>query len=442
MVSVIGLGKLGLPIAACFAERYYTVIGVDSDPVAVDRANRNTPRYYEPGLQELLDKNSARFRATSDFNEAVSETDVSFIVVSTPSTPRGDFSLEYVTGAVRGLGAALKGKDSYHLVVLTSTVMPGDTGNKVKTLVERESGKRCAQDFGLCYSPEFFALGRVIQDFLNPDFVLIGESDESAGASLESIFNDICLNTPKIARMNFANAELAKLAVNTYITTKITFANCLARLCERLPGANVDEVTGVLGMDSRIGSKYLKGAVGYGGPCFPRDNLAFCHLADSLDTSGLLARATEDTNREQLDYLVELVVSRLPKGGTAGILGLSFKPDTGVAEESPGLLLAARLAELGVPVLAYDPQAIDDARAQLSGSVKFASSCKACIREADLIAITTPWDEFKKISTDILLEEKNTKVVIDCWRILEPDKFKNVCDLIQLGIGEKEDGVN
>jgi UDPglucose 6-dehydrogenase len=179
------------------------------------------------------------------------------------------------------IGKALARKNSYHLVVLSSTVMPGAT-EKIRQMLEQTSGKRCGEEFGFCYNPEFIALGSVIRDMLNPDMLLIGESDERAGQILAGIYGNVCKSKPVVARMNFVNAELTKLSVNTYVTTKISYANMLAEICEKLPGADADVVTSALGLDSRIGRKYLKGALGYGGPCFPRDNVAFAALARSL----------------------------------------------------------------------------------------------------------------------------------------------------------------
>jgi UDPglucose 6-dehydrogenase len=199
----------------------------------------------------------------------------------------------------------------------------------------------------MCYNPEFIALGSVIRDFLNPDFVLIGESDERSGQVLEGIYRQVCENDPPIVRMNFINAELTKLAVNTFVTTKISFANMLARICERLPGADVDVVTRALGLDSRIGAKYLKGAVSYGGPCFPRDNLALIATARKVGAPADIAEATDRFNRWQVGWLADLVWAYLPEGGVVGILGLAYKPNTDVVEESVGLLLAGELGARG-----------------------------------------------------------------------------------------------
>jgi len=278
-ISIVGLGKLGSPLAACFAARGFYVWAVDGDAQKIEALNRGIPPVQEPGLAELLRESQGRLKAIQDMERAVRDSEATFIVVGTPSEPSGGFSLRNVLPTCEAIGRAVRAKQAFHLVVLTSTVMPGSTGGDVKAALERASGKRCGENFGLCYSPEFVALGTVIRDFYFPDFLLIGESDPRSGEMLAELYQRVCKNSPTAARMNFINAEITKLAVNTFITTKISYANMLARLCERLPEADVNVVTDTLGLDSRIGPKYLKGAVSYGGPCFPRDNRALAALA-------------------------------------------------------------------------------------------------------------------------------------------------------------------
>ncbi|HYT93579.1 MAG TPA: nucleotide sugar dehydrogenase, partial [Gemmataceae bacterium] len=271
-ISIVGMGKLGAPMAAVMAHKGHTVVGVDVNPDRVAAVNRGRAPVEEPGLQQMIDANRERLSATPSYAEAVLATDVTFIMVPTPSDPDGPFSLRFVLGAAEQIGAALRLKPAWHLVALSSTVMPGSTGGALLPALEKYSGKQCGPDFGLCYNPEFIALGSVVRDMLNPDMILIGEFDARCGAILEELYTGVCDSHPRINRMNFVNAELTKLSVNTFVTTKISYANMLAEVCETLPGAEVDVVTSAIGCDTRIGQKYLKGAMGYGGPCFPRDN--------------------------------------------------------------------------------------------------------------------------------------------------------------------------
>ncbi len=417
-VSVIGLGKLGTPLAACVAARGIRVIAADVDPRKVDAINRGEPSVYEPGLAELIRESQGRLSATADIEAAVSDSEVTFIVVGTPSEASGGFSLRYVLPACEKIGRALRRKQEYHLVVLTSTVMPGDTEREVKPALEKASGKRCGEGFGLCYSPEFIALGSVIRDFYNPDFVLIGESDARAGGILAEIYKHVCKNSPQVARMNCVNAEVTKLAVNTFVTTKISFANMIARLCEKLPGAEANVVTAALGKDTRIGPKYLNGGISYGGPCFPRDNRALSALAASLGSFADLSEATDRFNRAQIKWLAELVKKNLPAGKSVGVLGLTYKPNTEVVVESVGVLLTQELSAAGIAVAVYDPSA-DKALAAIEGDgVRYAASSADCISQAGVVVLATPWQAFKEIPARAWARSGEPRVVIDCWQML------------------------
>ncbi len=434
-ISVVGLGKLGSPLAAVLADKGHTVVGVDVNRAFVEALRDGRAPVRETGLDELIEKNRARLEATFDCEEAVRRTDLSFVVVPTPSKADGSFSLEYALAASREIGRALRTKDGFHVVAMTSTVMPGATGGPIRACLEEVSGKVCGRDFGLCYNPEFIALGSVIRDMMHPDFILIGESDPRSGEILANLYGD-SWGSPPVRRMSFINAELTKIAVNTFVTTKITYANMLARLCEQLPGADCDVVTDALGMDTRIGKKYLKGALGFGGPCFPRDNVAFNALARQSGVQALLAEATDRFNREQVTWLGERMLRKLPAGGRVGILGLAYKPNTTVVEESQGIAFARYFASKGVPVVAYDPEAgaIEGARLLLDGQVTFAASAADCARQADLLFVATPWDEFRKLPPSVL-EGRGRPVVVDCWKILPAEAFARVADLIVLGQG-------
>jgi UDPglucose 6-dehydrogenase len=434
-LSIIGLGKLGAPMAACLAAKGFPVIGVDVDARKVEALNRAQAPVFEPGLTELLQVAKTRLKATQDIPTAVLNSEVTFVVVPTPSETDGSFSLRYVLQACEGIADALQKKSLWHLVVITSTISPGSMDNFIRPLLEERSGKRSGIDFGLCYNPEFIALGSVIRDFLNPDFVLIGESDERSGQVLEGIYRQVCENNPPIVRMNFINAELTKLAVNTFVTTKISFANMLARICEKLPGADVDVVTKALGLDSRIGTKYLKGAVSYGGPCFPRDNLALIATAQKVGAPADIAEATDRFNRWQIKWLADFVQEHLPEGGVVGILGLAYKPGTDVVEESVGLLLARELVDRRVRVIAYDPAGVENARQVLRDGVVFVNSPQSCIESSDVVVVATPWKDFLALPKETWQRHSPPRIVIDCWRLLEHLDGADGVKRISLGVG-------
>ena len=435
-ISVIGLGKLGAPLAAVFASKGFDVIGVDMNTAAVDAINAGRAPVDEPRLQELIDTNRQRLRATPHVGEAISASDVTFVIVPTPSDTTGRFSNAAVLRAMEDVGVALRRKSGYHVVVVTSTVMPGSTGTEIRKALERHAGRGVGETLGLCYNPEFIALGSVVRDMLQPDMILIGESDAKAGDVLEDIYRQSCDNQPAIRRMNFVNAELTKIAVNTFVTTKISYANMLADICDRLPGANVDVVTQAVGSDSRIGTKYLKGATGYGGPCFPRDNAAFGVLARSLGARAELAEATDTLNRYQVERVMGAVEARLTHSGCVGVLGLSYKPDTAVVEESQGLALVERLLDLGRRVIAYDPKALAAAQRAVRRPFDVAASAADCVRAASLVVIMTPWPEFRDIPAEAFSRASGRLTVIDCWRVISPS-VGTVADVVYLGQGAR-----
>ena len=414
-ISVAGLGKLGACMAACFASRGFDVTGIDTNASTVDLLNSGRAPVLEPGLDALIADNAGRLRATTSYRDAIAATDATFVVVPTPSMPDGSFSLEYAASAMRGIGAALREKDGYHLVVLSSTVLPGGTGLGILPLLEEASGKRCGPDFGLCYSPEFIALGSVIRDFLNPDFLLVGESDARAGETIEAIYRQVVPDTTPIARMSFAEAELTKLSVNTFVTTKITFANMLAGICERLPEANVDTVSRAIGLDSRIGRKYLTGGLGYGGPCFPRDNAALAHLARSLGVDAALPESTDAANRRSTERILCHLSGRLRPGARVALLGLAYKPATPVVEESPGLALGRALAEAGYDVQAYDPL-VRTLPGAIHSRLTVHESPEVAFRGAEAIIVANADPAFDAPELVRAAAEASPGLIVDCWR--------------------------
>src|SRR5260370_24596626 len=296
-LSIIGLGKLGAPMAAVMAHKGHNVVGVDVNPLHEKASQEGRARFNEPQLAEMIAANRERLTATESYEEAILATDVTFIIVPTPSCRDGRFSMEFVLEAAEKIGAALRKKRSWHLVVLSSTVMPGSMRGELQPALRQHSGKRCPEDFGICYKPEFIALGSVVHDMLKPDMILIGESDARSGGILEELYMGVCESNPRIQRMNYVNAELTKLSVNTFVTTKISYANMLAQICETIPGADSDVVTAALGCDTRIGAQYLKGALGYGGPGLARGNWAVLGPRRAEGGPALAGPGTDDLRR-------------------------------------------------------------------------------------------------------------------------------------------------
>ena len=438
-LSVFGLGKLGCTMLACFASKGWQVIGMDINKLTVDTVNKGESPIYEPGVNGLISKYKDSISATSDMEYAVMNSDVSFVIVPTPSTKDGTFSTDFVEAVAAEIGSILRTKDSYHMVVITSTVLPGDM-KLIQDLLERTSGKKCSEGFGLCYNPDFIALGSVVRDFLNPEMILIGESDKISGNTLEKIHRNLIDNNPNIHRMNFYNAELTKIALNSYCTLKITFANTLAEICENMPGGNVDQVTDALGDDPRIGRKYLKGGLSYGGPCFPRDNRAFAKSAESFGCNTPLAIRTDQINDYHRNERIPnklLALLKEHKTKKLSILGLTYKTDTQLVEESAAISIINTLIKEDLQLSLYDPVGMEEAKKEIADfdQIHFANSIQECLSGSKVCFIATPWEEFKSLSKqDFINAMSNNPTILDGWNLYS---FDNDNDIKYIRIGKE-----
>lgn len=434
-LSVIGLGKLGACTAACFAYRGFEVVGVDVSQRFVDAINAGQAPVCEPRLQDLISRSQGRLRATRDYAEAIRASEVTFLIVPTPSMDNGHFSDRYLCDALNQLALALReSQKKNHLFVITSTVSPGTTKTSLIPLIAAVSGRELGAGFDVCYNPEFIALGSVVSDFLNPDLVLIGQSNAAAGRLLQSIYEVACENKPAIARMSLVSAEITKISLNSYVTMKISFANTLANICEGIPEANVDDITRALGADKRVSPYYLRGGLSFGGPCFPRDNRAFAAFAAEQGVEAVLAKATDSVNHLQTRRLADHVMRACGEDGdpTVGILGLAYKPDTPVIEESAGIQLVEELLRREIRVIAYDPRAMDNVRDHFGDRVQLATSAKACMAQSSVCVVATPENEFKMIDENYVSGSRMT--IVDCWRIIDPAKLKGRATYIPIGV--------
>ena len=430
--SVIGLGKLGACLMVCLATKGYETIGLDIDKARVDAINRGKASVTEPRLQEMLTAARNKLHGTLDFYEIIENTDITFLVTPTPSEPDGHFSDRFLKNALEPLSSALKkSKKEYHLFVITATVSPGATDENLIPLIEKFSERKLNEGFGVCYNPEFIALGSVISDFLKPDLVLIGESDSDAGDRLERIYDAVCENKPYIARMSIVSAEITKIGLNSYITMKISFANTLANICKSVPGADVDAISRALGADKRISPHYIKGGLAFGGPCFPRDNKAFVTFARSFGDEAMLAQATDKVNNRQIQQLKDLVIKYLPEDRKISILGLAYKLNTPVIEESAAVKLIEELLCLDVKITVYDPLAMDNARVAFGEGINYTSSLVECLSSSACWVFTLPYDEFMAIDDSNIVVNPTT--IVDCWRMIDSAKLSNKVKYIALG---------
>jgi UDPglucose 6-dehydrogenase len=397
-ISVFGLGKLGACMAATFAARGFPVLGVDVDPAKIQKINAGLPPVEEPRLAQTIAAGHARLRATGDAREAAA-TDVSFFIPPSPSLPDGSFSNEFLLRAMQSAAQAVRqaGKKE-HLFVCSSTTTPGALDSVLIPMLEKETGGVCGKDFGVCYNPEFIALGNVINGLLEPDMVLIGESDPHSGAALEGLYKRYNRNQPHIARMSIISAELTKISVNSFITMKISFTNQLRLIAEKLPKADIHAILAAIGSDSRIGNKYLRAGLSFGGPCFPRDNRLLAFTARQLGLAAPLAEASDRINEQAKESLLETVSALTQPGDIVAVLGVAYKPDTCIVEESAGLHLAQQLKRRGRRVLVHDyaaapansPSLFEFEMLDKPESLRERGDVKAAV-------LCCPWPEYKTL---------------------------------------------
>ena len=411
--SVCGLGKLGACIAATLAQQGFDVIGVDIDAEKVRRINAGEPPVDEPLLAETITAGKSRLRATVDHRE-VTGTDVTFFIPPSPSLPDGSFATEYLLKAMQPVAKALReaGKTG-HIFVCSSTTTPGAVDSVLIPMIEKETGWTCGKEFGFCYNPEFIALGNVVNGLLDPDMVLIGESDKASGDALEGMYRRYNRNKPRIARMSIISAELTKISVNSYVTMKISFTNQLRMIAERFEKANIHDMLEAIGSDSRIGTKYLRPGLSFGGPCFPRDNRLLAYTARQAGVQAPMAEATDLINEQTKLDLLQRIQSSVGKEDTVAVLGLSYKPDTYIVEESAGLFLAQNLKRHGHRVIVHDCAAAPANSPALHEFEMIGDIASLATRsDIKLAVVCCPWPQYRA------LKFPAGTTVLDCWGVI------------------------
>ena len=420
---VVGCGKLGAPLIACLASAGHKVVGVDVSKELIENLDSGIVTWNEPGLAELMAENKKNMSFKGSYEGAFKDADATFIIVPTPSIASGEFSNKYVLEAVTKVGQELSNTlQSKHLVVIVSTVMPGSTQGVIKKTLLEAVGK-VSMDVRICYSPEFIALGTVIKNMQFPDMVLIGEEDKDAGDLLEEISLSVVKNQPSVMRLSLSEAEICKIAINSFVTTKISFSNQISEICEKTYGASAQRVLSAIGADSRIGRSYLSAGTGYGGPCFPRDNRAFRKYANSVGVDADLSTATDSINVRQDLRIIRLIQRTVSPGSKILVVGLSYKPDTDVIEESPAVAFIEKAQQAG-----YLVDAIDDHVQGIQTAQSLEIFTSNSLRTSDYSAaiLFVPSQKYADIP-DIL--NTDTKL-IDLWGLWER---KPSHDYIRLG---------
>lgn len=424
-IAIVGTGYVGLVSGACFSEMGVNVTCVDVDKEKVRKLKDGIMPIYEPGLDELVERNvkAGRLSFTTDLAACLDDVEVVFSAVGTPPDEDGSADLKYVLEVARTVGRNIK----KHVVLVTKSTVPVGTSKKVRAAIQEELDKRGVSiEFDVASNPEFLKEGAAIKDFMAPDRVVVGVESEHARKLMEKLYRPFTLNGYPILMMDVASAEMTKYAANAMLATRISFMNDIANLCERV-GANVDYVRKGMGTDSRIGSRFLYAGCGYGGSCFPKDVKALVHTGIENGYHMQVIEAVEAVNEKQkyivYDKLNKAFDGHL-KGKTIALWGLSFKPETDDMRETPALVVIEQLLKSGATVRVFDPVAMDECKRRIGDSVTYCKDMYEAVIDADALALLTEWKQFRMPSWAIIYRAMKDYIVVDGRNIYDGDELK------------------
>ena len=426
-IAVIGTGYVGLVTGACFSEVSVNVICVDIDQKKIDNLNKGIIPIYEPGLEEIVLRNSIKnkLKFSTSLQESIKDVDVVFIAVGTPPDEDGSADLKYVLSVASDIGKYIQKQ----IVVVNKSTVPVGTAEKVKQAIQKELTLRGQTiEFYVASNPEFLKEGSAIDDFMKPDRIVIGTDNIDAENIMRKLYKPFLLNGHPIIFMDIPSAEMTKYAANAMLATKISFMNDVANLCE-IMGADVNMVRRGIGSDSRIGSKFIYPGVGYGGSCFPKDVKALIKTAKDNHYNMRLLNAVEEVNDFQKSVLFNKVNTHFNnqlKGKTFAIWGLAFKPKTDDMREAPSLVIIENLLKAGANVVAYDPVAAHEAKRILGDTISYSDELYDTLTKADALLIITEWPEFRSPDFDEISKRLNNKVIFDGRNIFDFNEMKNM----------------
>jgi UDPglucose 6-dehydrogenase len=420
-ISIIGCGYVGAVTGACFAEQGNEVCFIDIDVTKIEGIKSHKSPIYEPGLDALLERNASRISTSTSIQKGIIGSDCSFICVGTPSNEDGSINLSYIKSASEEIGYALRTMKN-HTIVVKSTVVPGTTGKVIAPILEINSSKRIMKDFSIAMNPEFLKEGSALNDFLYPDRVIMGVEDDRGRKLLEELYRSF--SCPKLFT-SIKTAEMTKYVSNAFLATKISFSNEIGNICKKLD-IDVYEVMKGVGLDLRIGPKFLNAGVGFGGSCFPKDVSALIALAEKNGENPILLKSVIQINDQQPGRLVELLKSRVGdlKNKRIAILGLAFKDNTDDIRDSRAIPVIKDLLELGVNVTAYDPM-VCEAMKKIFPSINYCGSVTEALEDADGCLLMTEWPEFAELHHEFGKMRK--KIIIEGRRILSCEGYEGIC---------------
>ncbi|WP_028581275.1 UDP-glucose dehydrogenase family protein [Desulfogranum japonicum] len=421
-INMIGTGYVGLVTGTCFAEFGHTVTCVDTNTQKIEDLKKGQIPIYEPGLDVLVKKNTteARLHFTTDLAESIPDADAVFLAVGTPSSRRGDgyADLTYLYEAAKSIAQYLKG---YTVVVDKSTV-PVGTARQVRRIIAETNPQA---EFNVASNPEFLREGAAINDFMRPDRVVIGVEDERAEELLREIYKPLYLRDTPIVCTTIESAELAKYAANAFLAVKISFINEIANVCEAV-GANVTDIAKAIGMDGRIGNKFLHPGPGYGGSCFPKDTLALLRIVQEHGENVRIVEAAVEVNAAQKARMVKKIREALGgsiAGKKIGVFGLTFKPETDDMRDAPAITILPALLEKGAKIKAHDPKGMEEAKRYLPEEIEYVQNAYEAAENADCVVLMTEWNQYRALDLERIRNSMASPIFIDLRNVYEPDKM-------------------
>jgi UDPglucose 6-dehydrogenase len=425
-IAIVGTGYVGLVSGTCFAETGINVTCVDVDAKKIERLQQGDIPIYEPGLDEMVQKNvkAGRLKFTTDLASVLDEQEIVFSAVGTPPDEDGSADLKYVLQVARTIGQNMK----KYVVVVTKSTVPVGTARKVRNAIEEELQKRGVDiPFDVASNPEFLKEGNAIKDFMSPDRVVVGVESEKAKKLLTRLYKPFLINNFRVIFMDIPSAEMTKYAANSMLATRISFMNDIANLCERV-GADVNMVRAGIGADTRIGRKFLYAGCGYGGSCFPKDVKALIKTADKNGYSMEVLKAVERVNERQKGILFEKLQKAFQgkslKGKTIALWGLSFKPETDDMRESTALVMIEKLLDAGCTIRAYDPIAMDECRRRIGDQIVYCRDMYDAVLDADALLLLTEWKEFRLPTWGVIRKAMRHPLVIDGRNIFDIEELE------------------
>jgi UDPglucose 6-dehydrogenase len=434
-IAVIGLGFVGLTLSSVLASRGITTIGIDSDIKKCSKIAKGIPTFFEPNLEKTLKKALKKKLIITNKLYSINNCNFIFITVGTPEKKNGEIDLSFIKEVVRSVGKLISKNKKKPIILIKSTVIPGTMKNVVLPILERNSKKKAGKDFGLISNPEFLQESRAIQDTIKPHVVVLGGYRTKFMKKTEKFFSRFNPNVPIIIT-NHQTAEMIKYAHNSFLSTKISFINQIANICQVIPDTNVDDVANAIGLDPRIGNLFLNAGPGYGGSCLPKDIKAIINLSSKLGVNPTLLTAVEKINKQQISHIVTLVKQNIGKinGKKLTILGVAFKPGTDDIRGSVSIDLVKRLLKLGAKITIHDPKALENARKIFHDNTKYVKSVPSALKDCQCAIIMTQWKDYEKINNKTI-KQMAKKFIIDTRRVLYNKNLD--AKYYAIGLGQK-----